>query len=298
MRRRFGGWLLGVLKPVVSRLPEGTALSLGPMIGFMVGSVLRIRRSETEEHLALAFPGAPSGWYRRIARRCYAHLASEAIVVLGRTGWSKEAILERTTAHGFDDFRAAVDAGRGVLLLTGHLGNWEMGGAAVAARDIDLDVIGKGMADRGFEAHLMETRRRLGMRIIEMGDVAAALRALTQGRVLAVLGDQRAHRGGVSVPFFGRDAATTRGPAVLAGRTGAQVWVAFAIRETGRPVRYTLQFERLPFVSSGDVEQDTRVLMGAFGRALETAIRSAPEQYFWQHLRWKSPPAEEQGSEA
>ena len=76
---------------------------------------------------------------------------------------------------GFDAFRASVHTGAGVLLLTGHLGNWEIGGAAIAARGIDLDVIGKGMADPGFEARIMETRSQMGMRVIELGDVREAL---------------------------------------------------------------------------------------------------------------------------
>lgn len=215
-----------------------------------------------------------------------------------RGGWPAERVLERTTVVGFEAFREAAEAGRGVILLTGHLGNWEIGGASIIARGIPLDVVGKGMANRRFQADLLRARQRLGMRVIEMGDAATeGLRSLASGRVLALLGDQNAHGGGIFVPFFGRPASTVRGPALFAARTGAPVWVAFALRAPGGEQSYTVRFEALPFESTGRPEEDAATLMGVYARILEKAIKSAPEQYFWQHRRWKKRPAEEQRPE-
>jgi len=213
-------------------------------------------------------------------------------------GWPAERVLERTEVVGFDAFREVAVAGAGLLLLTGHLGNWEIGGAAIAARGVPLDVVGKGMSNRGFQADLFAARERLGMRVIEMGDAAKeALRSLGQGRVVALLGDQNAAGGGIFLPFFGRPASTFRGPALFAARTGAPVWVAFATRDPGPDQRYTVTFEPLPFSPTGQAEEDAATLMGAYARVLEDAIRSAPEQYFWQHRRWKRRPGEEPASE-
>jgi KDO2-lipid IV(A) lauroyltransferase len=203
--------------------------------------------------------------------------------------WEPSALRERARMVGFESFREAASSGKGLILLTGHVGNWEMGGAAIAAHGVPLDVVGKGMSNRRFQVDLFGARERLGMRVIEMGDASRdALRALGAGRVVAVLGDQQAHKGGVLVPFFGRPASTARGPALFALRSGAPVFVAFCISERGQKARYTVSFEPLRYARTGDAEADVMSLLVAYGAALEAAIRRTPEQYFWHHRRWKN----------
>lgn len=279
-------------------LPESLAVFTGAAMGSAVGSVLRVRRRDVDRHLAWAFPTRSRSWRRRVARRSYAHLGREAVVLFRRGGWSIDRVLEATRVEGFNEFRAAAEAAGGLILLTGHLGNWEIGGAAITARGVPLDVVAKGMSNPLFQTGLFAARERLGMRVVEMGDAAReGLRSLSEGNVLALLGDQRPHGGGVLVPFFGREAATARGPALLATRTGASVWVAFAVRDPGSPPRYTVRFQPLPFTPSGDSEADARVLMTRYASVLEEAIEAAPEQYFWQHRRWRRRSPEEPGQD-
>jgi Kdo2-lipid IVA lauroyltransferase/acyltransferase len=287
---------LWMARACLSQLPERLALGCGAALGLLAGDVIRVRRKDVDRHLVWAFPDRPARWRRRVARACYRHLGREAAVMFG-SGWSRERVVERTRMVGFEPFREAGLAG-GAVLLTGHLGNWEIGGAAIAARGVPLDVVGKGMSNRRFQADLFAERERLGMRVIEMGDAPKeALRSLADGRVVALLGDQSAHGGSMLVPFFGREAVTARGPAIFALRSGAPVFVAFALREPGRPQRYVVTFERLDLEPSGDLERDVRALMTAYGSALEAAVRSAPDQYFWQHRRWKRPTTPEPPSE-
>ena len=281
-----------------SLLPEVVALWVGAAMGVFVGSVLRIRREDVDRHLGWAFPDQPGEWRRRVARGSYAHLGREAVVMFRGGGWPAERVLERTAVVGFEAFREASSADTGLVLLTGHLGNWEIGGAAIATRGVALDVVGKGMSNRGFQADLFAARERLGMRVIEMSDAPReVLRSLGQGRVVALLGDQNAHGGGIFLPFFGRPASTFRGPALFAARTGAPVWVAFAISDQRPKPHYTVTFEHVPFAPTGHAEEDAATLMGAYGRLLEEAVRAAPDQYFWQHRRWRRRPGEEPASE-
>ena len=280
-----------------SILPEGVAIRFAALAGLIAGSVLRIRRREVDEHLRLAFPDESRAWRRRTARRSYMHLGREAAVLFRMSGWSGERIADRIRLIDFDMVRDATRREEGVVVLTGHLGNWEMAGAGIAAHGLPLDVVGKGMTNRHFERDLFATRERLGMRVIAMDDAPkAVLRSLRQGRVVALLGDQNAHRHGVFVPFFGKLAATARGPALFAIRTGCPVFVGFAVREPGWRQRYVLVARRLEYEISGDLDEDVRSLLLAYHEALEKAIRMAPDQYFWQHRRWKTRPAEEQGS--
>jgi hypothetical protein len=111
-----------------------------------------VRRREVERHLAWAFPDRPEPWRRRMARACYRHFGGEALATLRAASWSSERVIERTTMSGFEKLRRAHQEGKGVVLLTGHLGNWELGGAAIAARGLPLEVVGKGMSNRRFQA--------------------------------------------------------------------------------------------------------------------------------------------------
>lgn len=282
---------------LTSSVPERVSLSSGAALGRFVGSAVRLRRADVDRHLGWAFPDATAVWRRRVARASYAHLGREAAVLLRADRWPPDVVRERTRMVGFEAFRDTARAGRGVVLLTGHLGNWEIGGAAIAAHGVPLDVVGKGMSNRRFQDDLFAMRARLGMRVIEMGEASReALRSLGAGRVVALLADQQAHRGGVLVPFFGRPASTARGPALFAIRSGAPVFVAFALREAGGEPRYEVAFERLAFTPTGDVDADVIALLTGYGAALEAAIRKAPEQYFWQHRRWKNAPPPDFGN--
>jgi KDO2-lipid IV(A) lauroyltransferase len=286
-----------VLLAFLSALPERVADGVGAALGAVVGSVLRIRRGVVDRNLALVFPDRSPSWRRSVARASYRHLGREAVALFRMASWSEEEMRDRTTIEGVDAIDDAVAEGKGVVLLTGHLGNWEVAGAGLAARGIPLDVVGKGMANRRFEADLFAARDRIGMRVIEMSEAPRkVLRALAQGRAVAMVADQNMHRHGIFLPFFGRSAATARGPALFALRTGAPIIFGTSLRIPGRRPHYAVRVRRLEYTTTGDLEADIQALLLAYHQRLEEAIRSAPEQYFWQHNRWKTRPPEEQAS--
>lgn len=286
-----------VLRAVLGALPEGLALRCGAGLGLFVGSVLRIRRGVVDEHLAFVFPEEDRAWRRRVARASYAHLGREAVMLFRMGSWSDDELVARTRLEGAEHMEAALAGGRGAVLLTGHLGNWEVAGAGLAARGVALDVVGKGMANRRFEEDLFEARRRLGMRVIEMSQAPkGVLRSLREGRATAIVADQNMHRHGIFIPFFGRLAATARGPALFALRAGAPIVFGYALAEPGRRHGYVVHAEPFEYATTGDVEADVRTLMAAYHARLEEIIRRVPEQYFWQHKRWKTRPMPESGT--
>ena len=282
------------LRVMVSLVPERFAVVVAVVLGAVAGSVLRIRRADVDRHLEWAFPDWDRSRRDRVARASYLHLAREAVMIFRLGGWSPDRLLERTEVLGLEAVRAAVDDLGGALLLTGHLGNWEVGGAAVAAHGVPIDVVAKGMANPDFERELFGTRERLGMRVVEMGDAPRrVLRALRRGRVVAIVGDQNAHRNGVFVPFFGRLAASARGPGTFALRTDVPVFVGFGVRRPGWRQTYRVRLEPLTVERTGDFERDLEAFTAAYMAAVEDAARAHPEQYFWQHKRWKTRPPEE-----
>jgi KDO2-lipid IV(A) lauroyltransferase len=272
-------------------VPERAAVALARLLGWLAGSVLRIRRRAVDEHVALAFPERPRTWRNRVARASYVHLAREWMATFCLERMGRDEIISRTHMVGFDAFQAAVEESNGVVLMTGHLGNWEFCAAGFTARGVPLDAVAKNMSNVQFDAALTEARERTGMGVIEVDDAPKrVLRSLRAGRVVAMLADQNAHRSGVFVPFFGKLASTARGPAVFALRTGAPMFLGIPLRDPGWKQEYTVELRRIDFEPSGRLHEDVRALTAVHAAALEQAITEAPEQYFWQHKRWKKRP--------
>jgi KDO2-lipid IV(A) lauroyltransferase len=206
-----------------------------------------------------------------------------------------KALVDRTIPVGWDHLKDALSLGRGVILVTGHYGNWEIAAGAVASRDVDIGAIVRRQGNRLVDERLQHLRRKLGVETIYQGQAPARVpRLLRSNGVVGIVGDQDARRSGIFVPFFGRLASTHRGPALFALRLNAPVFSCIARRLPGNDVRYEVIGERVEFERTGDLDRDVKALTTELARRLEREIRKAPEQYFWFHKRWKTrPPAGE-----
>jgi KDO2-lipid IV(A) lauroyltransferase len=286
------------LEAAVSALPERAADGVGRSVGRAVHR-LGIRRKVVEENLRLAYPEQSAEWVRRTSIAAYEHLGREAAAILRLAKLDKQAIIDRTVPVGWDDLEAALSLGKGVMLVTGHYGNWEIAAATVASRGIPIAAIVRRQGNRLVDERLNGLRARLGVEVITQREAPSRVpRLLRKNAVIGIVGDQDARRAGVFVPFFGRPASTHRGPAVFALKLGAPVFACVARRLPGGAVRYEVSGGPVPVELTGDQEADVTALTARLAAALEAEIRKAPEQYFWFHRRWKtSPPAEQPSSE-
>jgi KDO2-lipid IV(A) lauroyltransferase len=199
-----------------------------------------------------------------------------------------QAVVDRTIPVGWDQMEAALGEGRGVLLVTGHYGNWEVAAATVAARGVPIAAIVRRQGNRLVDERLQELRRKLGVETIYQSAAPSRVpRVLRANGVVGIVGDQNARRAGILVPFFGRPASTHRGPALFALRLNAPVFSCIARRLPGNDVRYEIAGERVDVTRTGDLEKDVTSLTAELALRLEKQVRIAPEQYFWFHKRWK-----------
>ena len=279
-------------------LPERFASWLGEGLGWTAAVLLRIRRRDVDRHLRLAFPAATPRWRRRVGRGCYRHFGREWIAMLRLAKMDARGVVAQTSVVGLDSLRRALERGRGVIVVTGHVGNWEIGGGAVTARGIPLDVVvfpqANPLVNEAWRGH----RRRLGMGVVMKNEAAAGvLRALRRGRVVAILADQNARGSAFFVDYFGVPAATAKGPALFAVRSGAPVFLGTAFRRPGARPRYVVTLAEIAFERSGDPADDMLRLTESYTAALEEVVRRRPDQYLWQHRRWKTRPASDDGGE-
>lgn len=276
------------LERAVSALPERAADRFGASVGRKIHA-LGIRRDTVDENLRIAFPEKSEDWIEKTRVAAYEHLGREAAAMLRLSRLDASAVIERTTTVGWDDVMGALSLERGILLVTGHFGNWEIAAAAVASRGVPIGAIVRRQGNRLVDERLQMLRRNLGVETIYQGQAPSRVpRILRANGVVGIVGDQDARRSGVFVPFLGRPASTHRGPALFALRLGAPVFSCIARRLPGDEVRYEVKGERVEYERTGDLDRDVYALTSELALRLETAIRAAPEQYFWFHKRWKT----------
>jgi len=270
------------------RLSFRRASAIGERIGVLGYRPFGIRRAVVERQVGAAFPGLTEPEVARIARASYASLGRTTIETALLPTYSREEVIELVErTDGWEHVEQALAQGRGLMVVTGHLGNWELGGSYVAARGIPLEAVARRMENPLFDAYLNETRRRIGMTVIHDADAVRRVpRAMREHHAVAFLVDQGAvGLASTWVPFFGRYAKTPRGPAVFALRLKTPLLFACALRQPDG--RFVIHFEPVPTETTGTLDADVDRIVASYTSTLERWVRRAPEQYFWHHRRWK-----------
>jgi len=277
---------------VVEKLPIDVAGRLGSVVGHLVYRLAPKTRANALQSLSTAFPDWPSEARQDIARRCFAHL--------GRCVFELACIRQMDPRIGewvewTEDERLllekALARGRGVVFVSGHVGNWELLARRVALAGLPASTIAKESNDWRLTRIVERFRTQGRVESIWRGQRGAAkrmLRVLKSGGILGLLIDQDTAVQSVYVPFFGRPASTPRAAADLALRTGAAVVVGFCQRkEDGR---YRLSMKEISPLQTGDSNKDVAALTQVLTAEIEGAIRRTPEQWVWMHPRWKTQP--------
>jgi Kdo2-lipid IVA lauroyltransferase/acyltransferase len=267
------------------------ACNFGEKLGSLGYRPLGIRKRVVERQIAAAFPELRRVAVQRLARESYRHMGRTFIETalldsLGADGLQK--LVE--TVEGWEEIEDVMSKGKGAVLVTGHIGNWELAGAYVAARGVPLDAIVRGMANPLFDAYLNHTREAIGMTIVHDSEaVRRTPRSLRAGRAVAFVADQGVMGlASTFVPFFGRPAKTPRGAAVFALRFNVPVVFVVALRQPNG--RYRVVVERIEAPQTGDRDRDVDAIVARFTQHLEKWVRAVPAQYFWQHRRWRRQP--------
>ncbi len=261
---------------------------LGERIGRLGYWPLGIRRAVVERQLAAAYPEWDQREVERVARAAYGHLGRTSIETAVLPSYSAREIIDLFEAvEGWSIVEERLARGKGLIVVTGHLGNWELGGAYLAARQLPIDAVARHMSNPLFDRYLTRTRQQIGMTVVHDEDAVRRVpRALRAGRAVAFLMDQGAvGLASTWVPFFGRYAKTPRGPAVFALRLGSPIVFGVALRQPSG--RYRLTFEAIDALDTGDREADVDRIVADYTATLERWVRRAPEQYLWHHRRWK-----------
>jgi len=276
---------------VLRTMGWNAACRLGEGLGVLGYRPFGIRKRVVEKQIAAAFPELSEDAVKKLARESYSHLGrtfaeSALFDMLGKEG-VLNLVDEVKDWHHVDE---AMAAGKGIVFVTGHIGNWELAGAYVAARGVPVDAIARGMANPLTEEYITRVREATGMVIVHDSDaVKRAPRSLRAGRGVAFIADQGVlGLASTYVPFFGRPAKTPRGAAVFALRFEVPVIFVVALRKPNG--RFRVIVERIETKRTSNMDRDVDAIVATFTQRLEKWVRDVPAQYFWQHRRWRRQP--------
>jgi lauroyl/myristoyl acyltransferase len=229
---------------------------------------------------------APQHAVEHLARRSFANYAIYLIDFLRFTRVDAAEVDRRVLFDGWAPLDATRDD-RGIVFVTMHYGNWDLGAAAVAQHGAPISVIADTFADPRLNDLVLDSRRALGMEIIPAERMGPSiLRALKSRNIVAMLIDVPPANEGVEVEFFGDTIAVHGGPARIALRANAAVVAAVVPREDEHSDRVQPVIAPVPFTPSGDLERDVRDLTQAIMRALEPLVAKQPEQWYIFRSLW------------
>jgi len=282
------------LKSLIGILPRRICLALGRVLGRTVYGLDKKHRNIALKNLQIAFGVEISDEEKgRIARRSFIHFGEALFEILKLPHLSSEKRGSLLDIEGEENVQTALHKGKGVLILTAHYGNWElgiiplskMGEFHVIARALDIPIL---------ENELLAIRESFGARVIYKKQATRhTLRALKEKGIVAILIDQNVlHDEAIFIDFFGKTAGTTPALAMFHLRTGAPIVPAFALPTPSKG--YHIRFLRgLEFPPTDDHREDIRHITQECTRIIEEQIREKPEFWLWFHDRWRSQPETE-----
>ncbi len=280
--------LLAALRALFNLLPGSMASKLGAGLGRLFFLLVPYERRKTLRQLAIAFPDRDRAWLRQMAAGTFASLGRGAAEFfrfkkLGPEG--RQRMIGEV--RGFEHLAGPFAAGRGVVAVTAHVGHWELLASYTAAHT-RVAVVARQAYDARVDEALTQMRRDYGVQVFARNtSVKPILKWLKEGGVLGVLCDQDTGVDSVYVPYFGREAKTPSGAAWLAAASGAALVTAFSRRR--RDGLYELEYQsEILLAAGGRTKAELKPVVSEYTRRLEAWVRVAPEQWAWNHDRWKS----------
>jgi KDO2-lipid IV(A) lauroyltransferase len=272
--------------------PRRVARAIGALVGRIALALTPRLRGVGHRNLALAFPGKTAAERQQILRKLYRNLGWLLAEFCQMPRYTQGMANSFIRYEGLEHYLAARDRGKGVLVLTGHLGAWELSSFHHSLMGYPMSIVIRRL-DNPLVDNLVNRIRCLhGNQVLHKDDFARGLLgSMRRGETVGILMDTNmTPPQGSFVDFFGHPACTGSGLARVAMKTGAQVLPGFLLWEESTQ-QYVLRFGApLPLTSTDDVEADALAHTAMFTKVIEDYIRQYPDQWLWVHRRWKTRP--------
>lgn len=226
---------------------------------------------------------------RRLVRRSFFNLCRSFVECAKFSPDNIENLKEKYSYTGEEAFYRIVERGKGVIVFTAHLGNWELSGAYVSHVHHPLAALMRFMPNPLLNRFVLKQRERMKIGLIPNQDAGPLIqRFLKANNIVVFLADQYGGGKGVPVMFFGRPTMVARGPFIFSLRTGAGLLPVFFVRDPERPDRHVINVQpEIVIERHGDLERNIAAAAQKVIDSLEDHIRKYPDQYLWIHRGWR-----------
>ncbi len=275
----------------MQRASWGACRRAGWWMGLALSKALKSRRAVAVGNVRRAFPHLSEAAAREVVRRSVQNSAMMLFEFMRLSTATPQEVRDYVAIEGWENGFAALEKGRGMLIFTAHLGNWELMGAR-AAQEFPVAVVARPSSNQGIQEQIVRVRRAAGIEVISKHDTGrAALEVLKKNHALGILPDQHAGPEGLLLPFFGHPTRMVSSLSRIAMMSGAPIVPAFGVRR--RP--WLSDGRIIAYASPGYVVENDRkrreelVLQGTqrMVMELEKIITQHPDQWLWLHRRWR-----------
>jgi len=281
-------WSIRSILLLSKLMPYRLGVYAGGVLGFIAYYIFPRERNRAITHLTLAFGDKGRPWIQRTAQRSFIHLGKSLLEMMLI---SPRRLAQVVDVQGEENLRNALSLKKGVVYVTGHIGNWELMGLTVATK-CTVSVIAVPLEPEQVNDMIVRLRARMGVRTILRGRPGASrelIRIFKENRILGILIDQDTDVESAFVDFMGRPAWTPTAAASMAIKFGAPV--IFGTIQRGNDDRHTITIEGpLELVRTGNDEKDIIANTAMLTKKIENRIAQNPEQWVWMHRRWRRQP--------
>jgi KDO2-lipid IV(A) lauroyltransferase len=284
--------MVRLLVATIQVLPTDTAASCCAGGAWLLTRVLGVRQETLQENFQRVYPQATHAQLQHLTQAMWYHLLLMLCEVawaprrLHRCNWQSHVFIPNS-AHFLEHLLSR----RATVLVTGHFGNFELGGYVTGLMGIRTTTIARRLDNAFLHDYVTRFRGGKGQRMVDKAGCAADVdRHLARGGTLSLLADQHGGPKGCWTPFLGHPASYHKALALFSLASDAPMAVAFTIRN-GQPMHFRLGCAGVADPRSGGPEcSGVRALTQWYSRLLEEVISQAPDQYWWVHRRWREPP--------
>jgi len=272
---------INFLSRVLSFLPRILIIKLAKLFGILLYNFFPLRKEVSKQNIQIAFPGKSDRWINNIIKKTYQHYTF-LIFEFMRQKFTNINSLEINID---DKTREILSSKNGFILMTAHLGNWEL-----IVRILNLykksTIVVKEQRNLGGDRFVCEARSGNNIVLIKTKESKRKMvQAITSGHILGLASDQNADMKGTKIKFFGKETSVPKGAAFFHHKTRAPIAVGFCILNDN----YSYDFS-LRYISNTNINKNIENLFKDIGRKfslkLESKIKEKPEQYFWFHRKW------------
>lgn len=281
--------LIRIMFALLSHMPEKWIVIAGNLIGRIWFKMDKRHRKVILSNLELAFGDIQSdSENRELAIKVFQNIAQMPFEIARSMRLNEKNYLEHFRISGLHNLQAALQKGKGVLLLTAHFGNWELLPSVIQLAGYPLNIIYRPLSFKPMDKYLYEYRERFGVKLIpKKKSMRQILQSLDRKEAVGIVLDQDSGMtAGVFTDFFGRKASTSKGLALVALKTGAPVVPGFISRVNHQ--YYVEIGTEIPLIKTGNKEQDVAINTQRYNQTIEATVRKNPNQWFWVHNRWKN----------